>query len=99
MTAKEREIVERLNHPVYTTNFLEEWIQRKDNVFINAPAALQAMGAKGFYEAVKQIAQIFECEMEYKEIVTALTGENRRKEHGNRIQRHGRTKQEQQGRS
>lgn len=36
-------------------------------------------------------AQIFECEMEYKEIVTALTGENRRKEHGNRIQRHGRT--------
>lgn len=39
--------------------------------------------------------QIFECEMEYKEIVTALTGENRRKEHGNRIQRHGRTEQEQ----
>lgn len=44
-------------------------------------------------------AQIFECEMEYKEIVTALTGENRRKEDGNRIQRHGRTEQEQQGRS
>lgn len=40
-------------------------------------------------------AQIFECEMEYKEIMTALTGENRRKEHGNRIQRHGRTEQEQ----
>lgn len=44
-------------------------------------------------------AQIFECEMEYKEIVTALTGENRRKEDGNRIQRHGRTEQEQQGRT
>ena len=57
MTAKEREIVERLNHPVYTTDFLGEWIHRKDNVFINAPAALQAMGAKGFYEAVKQIAK------------------------------------------
>lgn len=57
MTAKEREIVERLNHPVYTMDFLEEWIQRKDNVFINAPAVLQAMGAKGFYEAVKQIAK------------------------------------------
>lgn len=57
MTAKEREIVERLNHPVYTTDFLEEWIQIKDNVFINAPAALQAMGAKGFYEAVKQMAK------------------------------------------
>ena len=57
MTAKEREIVERLNHPVYTMDFLEERIQKKDNVFINAPAALQAMGAKGFYEAVKQIAK------------------------------------------
>lgn len=57
MTAKEREIVERLNHPVYTAGFLEEWIERNDNVFINAPAALQAMGAKGFYEAVKQIAK------------------------------------------
>lgn len=44
-------------------------------------------------------AQIFECEMEYKEIVTALTGENRRKEDGNRIQRHGRTEQKQQSRS
>lgn len=57
MTLKEREIVERLNHPLYTTSFLEEWIERKDNVFVNAPAALQAMGAKGFYEAVKQIAK------------------------------------------
>ena len=53
MTEKEREIVERLNHPVYTTDFLEEWIQRKDNVFINAPAALQAMGAKGYYEHIE----------------------------------------------
>ena len=39
--------------------------------------------------------QIAECEREYKEIATALTGENRRKEHGIRIQRHGRTEQEQ----
>ena len=43
--------------------------------------------------------QISECEREYKEIVTALTGGNRRKEDGNRIQRHGRTEQEQQSRS
>ncbi len=57
MTLKEKEVVERLNHPLYTTSFLEEWLERKDNVFVNAPAALQAMGAKGFYEAVKQIAK------------------------------------------
>lgn len=43
-------------------------------------------------------AQIFECEMEYKEIVTALAGENGRNEHGNRIQRHGGIEQKQQGR-
>ena len=57
MTLKEKEVVERLNHPLYTTSFLEEWLERKDNVFVNAPVALQAMGAKGFYEAVKQIAK------------------------------------------
>ena len=44
-------------------------------------------------------AQIFECEMEYKEIATALVGENGRNEHGNRIQRHGGIEQKQQGRS
>jgi len=35
--------------------------------------------------------KIQECEIEYEEIATALLGENGRKEHGNRIQRHGRT--------
>lgn len=56
MTDKEKEIIKRLAHPVYTVEFLEEWINRNDNVFVNAPAALQAMGAKGFYEAIKAIA-------------------------------------------
>lgn len=62
MTLKERKIVKRLNHPVYTADFLERWICRNDNVNINAPAALQAMGAKGFYEAVKQMAKFNEDE-------------------------------------
>lgn len=57
MTEREREIAEKINHPLYTVEFLEEWIDRNDNVFINAVAALQAMGAKGFYEAIKQIAK------------------------------------------
>lgn len=39
-------------------------------------------------------AQIFALEAEYKEIVTALTEENRRKEHGNRIYGYGCTEQE-----
>ena len=56
MTYKEKEVVRKLNHSLYTVEFLEEWINRNDNVFVNAPAALQTMGAKGFYEAVKAIA-------------------------------------------
>lgn len=55
MTDKEKEIVKELNHPLYTVEFLEEWKDRNDNVFVNAPAALQAMGANGFYEAVKRM--------------------------------------------
>lgn len=57
MTDKEKEIVKELNHPLYTVEFLEEWKDRDDNVFVNAPAALQAMGATGFYEAVKRIVE------------------------------------------
>lgn len=56
MTNKEREIIRNLNHPLYTVEFLEEWINRKDNVLTNTPAALQAAKACGFYEAVKRMA-------------------------------------------
>lgn len=58
MTDKEKEVIRELNHPLYTVEFLEEWKDREDNVFANAPAALQAMGAKGYYEAVKQMTQV-----------------------------------------
>ena len=57
MTDKEKKVVREINHPLYTVEFLEEWINRNDNVFINAPAALQAMGAKGFYAAVEMLAK------------------------------------------
>lgn len=57
MTDKEKEVVKELNHPLYTVEFLEEWKGREDNVFVNALSALQAMGANGFYEAVKRIAE------------------------------------------
>ena len=57
MTDREKEITKSLNHAIYTVEYLEEWINRDDNVFLNAPAALQAMGAKGYYEAIKRIAE------------------------------------------
>lgn len=56
ISEKEKTIINQLNHPLYTVEFLEKWINRDDNVFINAAAALQAMAAKGYYEAVKQMA-------------------------------------------
>lgn len=58
MTEKEKEIVNKLGHNLYTVEFLERWIYRNDYVEINAPAALQAMGAKGYYQAVQQMAKL-----------------------------------------
>lgn len=55
ITEKQEAIIRRLNDPLYTVDFLQEWVNRNDNVFINAPAALQAVEAKGFYRAVKAI--------------------------------------------
>ncbi len=56
LSEKEKAIIKQLDHPCYTVEFLEKWINRNDNPMANAPAALQAMGAKGYYEAVKQLA-------------------------------------------
>lgn len=55
LTEKQKEIILRLNDSHYTVECIQEWINRNDNVFINAPAALEAMGAKGFFDAVRAI--------------------------------------------
>lgn len=46
-----------LKDPLYTIEFLENWINRDDTVLSNAPAALQAVGAKSYYRAIQQIAK------------------------------------------
>ena len=61
---KQEAIIRRLNDPLYTVEFLKEWVNRNDNVFINAPAALQAMGASGFFAAVRAIEQAKESDGE-----------------------------------
>lgn len=58
LTEEERKIVTELNHSLYTIEFIEEWINRDYNVFTNALGALQSMGAKGFYDAVKHMAAL-----------------------------------------
>ena len=56
LTDKEKELITKLGDPYYTVSNIEKWINRSDNVFTNAPAALQAMGVKGYYEAIKHMA-------------------------------------------
>lgn len=57
LTEKQKGIVTKLNDELYTVDYLEEWLNRNDNVYINAPAALSAMGATGFYRAVLAMEQ------------------------------------------
>lgn len=57
LTDNQKAIVTRLGDTVYTPDYLEEWLNHNDNVYINAPAALSAMGANGFYKAVLAIEQ------------------------------------------
>ena len=64
ITEKQEAIIRRLNDPLYTVEFLKEWVNRNDNVFINAPAALQAMGASGFFAAVRAIERAKESDGE-----------------------------------
>lgn len=55
LTERQRQIIKKLNHPIYNADFVEKWINNKDHVVINAPAALQASCVGGFYEAVMWI--------------------------------------------
>ena len=57
-TSEEKEVIQKLNHPVYTVEFLTEWINRNDAISVNALSALQAMGAKGYYQAVQQMCKL-----------------------------------------
>ena len=58
ITNYEKELIAELNHPIYTVEYIEEWINRNDTVDINAPAALMCMSAVGYYEAVKRMASL-----------------------------------------
>jgi len=60
LTPIEKYVVVTLAVHPYTMGYLEEWINRTDNVQINAPAALRAMKAHGYYEAVRAVAGMLE---------------------------------------
>jgi len=56
LTDAERNIIRALGDSLYTEEFLEEWLNRNDNIDFNAPAALQIMGAHGYFKAVRALA-------------------------------------------
>ena len=62
LTEQEKQIIDELNDKLYTVEFVEEWINRNDNVMINPIAALQAMGAKGYHQAVKRMTALRESQ-------------------------------------
>ena len=55
LTEEQKEVIRKLNHSLYTVEYLQEWINRDDNVITNAPAALQAVAASGYLAAVDAI--------------------------------------------
>ncbi len=59
LTDKEKEIVKKLDDSLFTAEYLEEWINRKDRVDVNAPAALQAVGAQGYYRGSETYSRIW----------------------------------------
>lgn len=71
LTEQQKEIINQLNVEPYTTEYVEEWINRKDSVFENAPAALTAMGAHGFYTAVTAFEQSRK-DQEYKDLAKGI---------------------------
>jgi hypothetical protein len=59
LTVKQKEVIERLNHEVYTVKYIEDFIYREGvNTFNNAPVACIMSGCYGFIEAVNQIIKI-----------------------------------------
>ena len=64
ITEKQEALIIGLNDPLYTVEFLKEWVNRNDNVFINAPAALHAMAESGLFPAVGAIDKAKESDGE-----------------------------------
>ena len=58
LSENQKKIINELGHELYTPEYIETWINRKDTVLINAPCALQSCFVKGYFEAVLQIEKM-----------------------------------------
>lgn len=55
ITERESVLINRLDHPIYTLAYIDYWGNIYAKVDKNPQEALMAMGALGYYEAIKQI--------------------------------------------
>ena len=55
LTNEEKELITEINgeNGLYSVNYIEMWLNRRDNVFVNAPSALSAMDVNGYYAAIR----------------------------------------------
>ena len=56
LTEREKQIIDVLDHPVYTVEFIENRINGQIDILTNAVASLRLMGVIGYYEAVHRMA-------------------------------------------
>lgn len=59
LTDNQKKIIEKLGHPVYNGEYVEKWLNQASDVNTNAPAALIAMGACGFMDAIEAIEKAY----------------------------------------
>lgn len=62
ITDIEKRIIQELRDPLYSVEFVNDWLSRPtENVFVNAPAALQQAMVEGFMVAVRKLSERVRC--------------------------------------
>lgn len=76
LSQAEKDLINRMNHPMYTVSFIESWLNRPPvNVYSNAPTALQQCLVEGFMQAVRAMAAVEErkTSMDIAKVLTIST--------------------------
>lgn len=57
LTEHEKQIINELDHPLYTVEFIENRINGQLDILTKTVATLRLMGIIGYYEAVHRMAE------------------------------------------
>ncbi|MCR0316614.1 hypothetical protein MKA27_19690 [[Clostridium] innocuum] len=55
LTERETELINKIGHPVYTTDYIDYWGNVRAKVNKKPQECLLAMGAIGYYQAIKSL--------------------------------------------